>query len=360
MKIAYSILQRSIGTSFPNPTVVRLIVESDKEFINNEIKSFGITEKGGRPHAEKIAIENLRFKSNKIYTLYSTLEPCCHKGRENACVNEISEKPINRVVYSIKDPDRRVNGLGEKILKKNGIEVISGLLEEKISKVYQGYILNRKLKRPKITIKIASSLDGKISIMPKLRSAITNRLSNKIVHLIRSKYDAILIGANTLKIDNPKLNCRIKGLSHLSPIRVILLTKLDVKENLEIFKNCRKIKTILFSKESNPAKMESLTKKGVKIFILKKKDYNLKRILEILAKLGISNLLVEGGAKIFTSFIQKKLCDELLLFQSNFFIGNSGETILKSKNLGLLRNKFELKKTIGLNNNLLSIFENLK
>ena len=118
MKIAYSILQRSIGTSFPNPTVVSLIVESDKEFINNEIRSYGITEKGGRPHAEKIAIENLRFKSNKIYTLYSTLEPCCHKGRENACVNEISRKPINRVVYSIKDPDRRVNGLGEKILKK--------------------------------------------------------------------------------------------------------------------------------------------------------------------------------------------------------------------------------------------------
>ena len=82
MKIAYSILQRSIGPHSPNPTVVSLIVESDKEFNNNEIRSYGITEKGGRPHAEKIAIENLKFKSNKIYTLYSTLEPCCHKGRE--------------------------------------------------------------------------------------------------------------------------------------------------------------------------------------------------------------------------------------------------------------------------------------
>ena len=132
MKIAYSLLQKSIGTSFPNPTVVSLIVESDKEYTNNEIRSYGITEKGGRPHAEKIAIENLEFKSNKIYTLYSTLEPCCHKGRENSCVNEISQKPINRVVYSIKDPDRRVNGFGEKFLKKNGIEVTSGLLEKEI------------------------------------------------------------------------------------------------------------------------------------------------------------------------------------------------------------------------------------
>ena len=358
MKIAYSILQKSIGTSFPNPTVVSLIVESDKEYINNEIRSYGITEKGGRPHAEKIAIENLKFKSNKIYTLYSTLEPCCHKGRENSCVNEISQKPIHRVVFSIKDPDPRVNGFGEKILKKNGIEVNSGLLEEEISKLYQGYILNRKLKRPKITIKIASSLDGKISIRPKTKSAITNKLSNKVVHLIRSKYDAILIGANTLKIDNPKLNCRLKGLSHLSPMRVILLTKLDVKENLEIFKDCKKIKTIFFCKEGSPKKIESLTKKGIKIFILKKKDYNLKRILEILSKLGVSNLFVEGGAKIFSSFILEKLCDELLLFQSNFFIGSSGETILKSNDLSLLKNKFKHKQTISLDNDILSIFEN--
>ena len=84
MKIAYSILRRSIGSSFPNPTVVSLIVESNKEYTNNEIRSYGITEKGGRPHAEKIAIDNLKFRSNKNYTLYSTLEPCCHKGRENA------------------------------------------------------------------------------------------------------------------------------------------------------------------------------------------------------------------------------------------------------------------------------------
>ena len=156
--------------------------------------------------------------------------------------------------------------------------------------------------------------------MPKSRSAITNKLSNKVVHLIRSKYDAILIGANTLKIDNPKLNCRIKGLSHLSPIRVILLTKLDIKENLEIFKNCKKIKTILFSKEGNPAKIKSLTKKGVKIFILKKKDYNLKRILEILAELGISNLLVEGGQKFLAHSFKKNFVTNYYFFNQIFLL----------------------------------------
>jgi len=358
MKIAYSILKRSLSTSFPNPTVVSLIVESDKEYNNNEIRSFGITEKGGRPHAEKIAIRNLKFRSNKNYTLYSTLEPCCHKGRENSCVNEISKKPIHRVVYSIKDPDQRVNGLGEKILTKNGVDVLSGILNDKISRTYQGYILNRKLKRPKITLKIASSLDGKISTIPRTRSAITNKLSNKVVHLIRSKYDAILIGANTLKIDNPKLNCRIKGLSHLSPMRVILTSKLDIKENLKIFKDCKKNKTIFFTKENNPEKVDSLTKKGITIFILKERDYNLKKILEKLANLGVANLLVEGGSRIFSSFILEKLCDELLLFQSNFFIGNNGETILRSKDLSLFKNKFKLKKTMSLNNNILSIFEN--
>ncbi len=358
MQIVYSILQRSIGTSFPNPTVVSLIVESDKKYINNEIKSFGITNKGGRPHAESIAIENLKFKSNKNYTLYSTLEPCCHKGRGESCVNAISKKPINRVVYSIKDPDLRVNGLGERSLKKEGVDVFSGLMEDEISKLYQGYILNRKFKRPKVTLKIASSLDGKISIMSGTRSVITSKLSNRVVHLIRSKYDAILIGSNTLKIDNPKLNCRIKGLTHLSPIRVILLSKLDITKNLEIFKNTKKYKTIFFTKHNDKVKVELLKKKGIIIFILKKKDYNLKTILEKLAELGVSNLLVEGGSKIFSSFILEKLCDEILLFQSNFFIGNNGETILKSNNLSLLKNKFKLKKTMGLGNNILSIFEN--
>ena len=132
-----------------------------------------------------------------------------------------------------------------------------------------------------------------------------------------------------------------------------------MKENLEIFKDCKKIKTIFFCKEGNPKKIKSLTKKGIKIFILEKKDYNLKKILKILAEVGVSNLLVEGGAKIFSSFILEKLCDELLLFQSNFFIGNSGQTILKSNDLSLLKNKFKLKKTINLDNNILSIFENL-
>ena len=182
MNIACSILERSIGSSFPNPTVICLIVESDKEFKKNEIVSFGITNKSGRPHAESIAINKTKFIDNKYYTLYSTLEPCCHQGRGESCVKKINETIIKRVVYSLKDPDRRVNGKGEKILKKNGIQVVSGVLKNITSKLYSGYILNKKYGRPKITLKIACSLDGKISSHKGVRSKITNVLSNKIVH----------------------------------------------------------------------------------------------------------------------------------------------------------------------------------
>ena len=101
-----------------------------------------------------------------------------------------------------------------KILKKNGIQVVSGVLKNITSKLYSGYILNKKYGRPKITLKIACSLDGKISSHKGVRSKITNVLSNKIVHLIRSQHDAILIGSNTLRVDNPKLNCRLSGLEN--------------------------------------------------------------------------------------------------------------------------------------------------
>ncbi len=357
MGIALSILEKYNGSSFPNPTVVCLIVESNKNLKDSNIVSFGITDRGGRPHAEFKAISKVNFKVNKYYRLYSTLEPCCHSGRDISCVELIKRKKINEVVYATNDPDKRVNGKGRRILKNSKIKVTSGILEEQIKRNYSGYFLNRKNDRPRVTLKFALSLDGKISHKFRTRSKITNDLSQRILHSIRSNYDAILVGANTVKIDNPKLNCRLNGLREHSPIRVTISKDLNVKNNYNIFKNCEKSKTIFFTKRNEEKNISSTEKPNLKIIPLENKNFNLRHILKVLSSHGIFKLLVEGGSEIFNSFISSNFCDELIIFQSNYFVGDKGQPALGKVYLDLTKKKFKLKQVTILDNDTMKIYE---
>ena len=239
IQISLHLLKKIVGTTFPNPPVVSIVVESEKNYHRDRIVGFGVTGIGGRPHAEAIALTNIRYKKNKVYTLYSTLEPCCHVGRDQSCVSKILKGTIHRVVYSLKDPDPRVNGQGAKLLIRNGIEVIGNIMNEEAKNIYAGYIMNRKLKRPKIIIKMACSLDGKIAIKKNTRNQITNESVKKMVHIIRSEVDGILVGSNTINVDNPLLNCRIKGFENFSPHRIVLSKTLSFNINSQIFKICK-------------------------------------------------------------------------------------------------------------------------
>ena len=154
IKIAIFLLKKIIGMTFPNPPVISLIVESNSKKTFNKIVSFGYTFEGGRPHAEAVALRKVTFKKNYHYTLYSTLEPCCHSGRDESCVSKILKSKINRVVFSLRDPDKRVNGSGEKLLITGGLEVLGDILNKETKQIYDGYILNRKFSRPKVTLKI--------------------------------------------------------------------------------------------------------------------------------------------------------------------------------------------------------------
>ena len=324
IKIAIFLLKKIIGTTFPNPPVVSLIVESNSKKKFNKIVSFGYTFEGGRPHAEAVALRKVTFKKKHHYTLYSTLEPCCHSGRDESCVSKILKSKINRVVFSLRDPDKRVNGSGEKLLRTSGLEVLGDILNEETKQIYDGYILNRKFSRPKVTLKIGSSIDTKIASKLNKSERITNDQVKKIVHLMRSEADAILVGKNTVNIDNPKLNCRIEGLKRFSPIRIILSKKLDLNPNSNIFKNCKINRTFIFTIKNENQIIKKIQKKKVKVFMLDKKMFKLSNIIEELAKLGVCNLLVEGGGEVFTSFLNEELVDRLIIFRSNYFIGGTG------------------------------------
>ena len=328
IKIIHYLLKKIQGSTFPNPGVFALIVESDKKFISNRIVSFGFTQFTGRPHAEAVAISGARFFADKIYTLYSSLEPCCHQGRGESCVKKILKSKVNRVVFSIKDPDLRVNGKGMSILKKNGLEVKYNILSDEIKKTYRGYIYNRTIQRPQVTIKVGCSIDSKIAMKRGQQDFITNKLVKKIVHNYRAEYDAILVGGNTINIDNPKLNCRTKGLEYLSPYRIVLSKSLDFDLNSEILKKRNKKLTIIFTLESSKRKKEKIKDKCFKLISLKKQNFTLSNIMNELAKFGICNLLVEGGSKIFTSFLNEDLVDQIIIFRSNSFIGSKGQDLL--------------------------------
>ena len=350
------ILRQFLGKTFPNPPVVALLVEYDKNFRNHKIVSYGITGESGRPHAEAEAIKNFQFNSKKTYTLYSTLEPCSHKGRGDSCVNEILQSKIDRVVFCLLDPDIRIRGNGAKLLKQNGIEVSYGLMEKEAYKIYEGYFFNRILGRPLVTLKFATSLDGKISRKKNKFSQITNKKSQKYLHIMRSMYDAILVGSNTVKTDDCILTSRIDGLNQFSPIRIILNRKFDLSEKQKIFKGTKKYRTIIFTEKINLKKKKFHN--NIEIIAVDKRQFSLKFILEKLSKIGVCNLLVEGGSKIFNLFLHSKYCDKIKIFRGNFFIGQHGLDALSSNNVLEDKNfKFNLITLNKFEHDHLEIFE---
>ena len=355
--ISIFLLRLSQGRTFPNPTVASIIVETEPNKDLHAIIGFGITSKGGRPHAESNALDQIKIKKNFKYTLYSTLEPCSHIGRDTSCAKKIIDSGIKRVVFCLLDPDKRVRGKGRDMLQKNGVEVIYNVRVNEAYNLYKGYFLNKLKSRPKVVLKVATSIDGKIAEKPRTSTKITSSSTNKFMHILRSKFDGILVGSETVKIDNCKLDCRVQGLEEFSPVRIVLNKKLDLNPSYKIFKDCHKIKTILITESSDTKKINQFKKKNVEVVCIPKSKYKISFILRILAKKNISNLLVEGGSKIFSSFLASKYFDEIIVLRGNFFIGSSGIDILSSSRDDFLKKKFNLYQLSNLEDDVFEIYE---
>ena len=191
--------------------------------------------------------------------MYITLEPCNHYGKTPPCTNLIIKKKIKEVFYSIEDIDKKVKSKSYKILKTKNIIVKKGLLKKDVSNFYSTYFFNRKNKLPFVTGKIATSKNNQI--YNKKSKRITDIHSDKLTHFLRYKNDAILISYKTLNKDNPKLNCRLKGLNRFSPKRIILDNNLDTKTNSYVFNTVNKDNTIIFYNEANKKKLIFLKRK---------------------------------------------------------------------------------------------------
>ena len=310
MRLAIELARSRKGLTGDNPSVGCVIVKND------EIISIGVTSHNGRPHAESNAIKN-SFQNLKNSKMYLTLEPCNHYGKTSPCTNKIIKSGINEVYYSIDDIDLRVKGKSLNILSKKNIKVKKGLLKEEALNLYDSYIFNKKRKLPFVSAKIAISKNKLIYSQGIKR--ITNNTTDKFTHFLRFKNDGIMISSRTLNIDNPKLNCRLKGYENFSPKRVILDRNLDIDMKSNIFKSIKKNNTIIIHNSIDNDKIKILKQKGiylVKLALKNKKEINLRIVFKKLFSMGIKNLLVEGGNKITKNLLQNKLANKFYLFES--------------------------------------------
>jgi len=319
MNLALNLARERLGLTGENPSVGCVIVK------NNEVISFGQTSLNGIPHAEYNAIKSCK-KNLKGAKIYITLEPCTHYGKTPPCTNIIIRSKIKEVIFPIVDPDIRTKSKSFKILKKKRIKVKFALLQNEAKKIYKPYIYNKSKKLPFVTGKLAISKDK--FIYSKKQKKITNKYSDGISHLLRYRNDSILITSKTLNIDNPKLNCRIQGLSHYSPKRIILDRNLSIKRKSYIFQTSTKKNTIIFYNKGSLKKINILKKKGVKLIKLKTDNnnfFNLKLVLNKIYSLGCRNLLVEGGKILTNSFLKLNIFNQFYLFQSSNKFGKTAK-----------------------------------
>ena len=310
MKLALNLASARKGLTGENPSVGCLIVKNDK------IISIGQTGFDGRPHAEHNAIKNSleKLKGSKMYV---TLEPCNHYGKTPPCTNSIIKSGISEIIYGMDDIDKKVKGKSFKILSNKKIKVKKGLLKTEAKNLYESYIVNRNKKLPYVTGKIAVS-DNKLIYSSGVKR-ITHKSSDKLTHFLRYKNDSIMISSKTLNIDNPKLNCRLKGFEKFSPKRIILDKNLEMKLNSYVFKTANKNNTIIFHNSSNNTRIQTLKRKGITLIKSKVDNnnlFNLRIILKKLYTLGTRNLLVEGGDKITKNLIKNRFFDKFYLFKS--------------------------------------------
>ena len=352
MKLALDLASARKGLTGENPSVGCLIVKNDK------IISIGQTGFNGRPHAEHNAINNSSENLNGS-KMYVSLEPCNHYGKTPPCTNSIIKSGISELIYSMEDIDKKVKGKSFKILSDKKIKVKRGLLRSEAKNLYDSYIINRNKKLPYVTAKIAISKNN--LIYSKGNKRITDKSSDKLTHYMRYKNDSIMISSTTLNIDNPKLDCRLKGFEKFSPKRIILDRNLEIKINSYIFKSVKKDNTIIFHNSLNNKKIKILKKRGIiliKSRIRNKKLLDLKFVLKKLFSLGTRNLLVEGGDKITKNLIKDRLIDKFYLFKSSKnLLTNRKNQIFTSFNILNSRYKKKVKVSSKLAKDNITIYK---
>ncbi|MDO8644780.1 MAG: bifunctional diaminohydroxyphosphoribosylaminopyrimidine deaminase/5-amino-6-(5-phosphoribosylamino)uracil reductase RibD [bacterium] len=322
IKRCLELAAKGIGRTSPNPMVGAVIV------LNGKIIGEGHHQKAGMAHAEVMAIKNVGLPLHNAI-LYVNLEPCCHRGRTGPCVEEILRTGIKNVFVGTIDPNPKVSGKGIALLKKKGVKVRVGFLEKECRRLNEVYFKYISTQQPFVLLKLAATLDGMVATGHGDSKWITSEASRERVHLWRDRMDAILVGANTVARDNPRLTTRLVGRKGKDPVRIVLDHQLYVEPTATVFKKQRKNTPppIIATAKGVPSHKRTLfEKKGVEVLECEKTEDGhliLTDLLSQLGALGITSLMVEGGPGIHSAFLNAKVVDKLMIFFSPRFLGGS-------------------------------------
>lgn len=329
---AHNLAKSKFGSTFPNPVVGCLIVK------NNKIISSGVTAPAGRPHAEEIALKKAGNKS-KGASMYVTLEPCFHKSRNGSCAEQILRSGIKSIFIAKYDPDTRTNKKSINKLKNNGIKVYWDLLEKKTASLNNFFFHSLKFKRPLIKVKMAISIDEKISKFNYDSKWISNSLSRDFAHSLRFKSQAILTTSKTIIKDDPRFTVRKNGQIIKYIPTIIIDTSLKIPLKIKLLKDISKKRIIIFTTIKGK-KYDYLKRLGCEIIIMKKnknKKMNLKTVFKKIYELKINDVFVEAGGIFFTDLLNNKLVDQLHLFKTLKVIGNNGKPFIIKKKISDLK-----------------------
>ena len=314
MKRALELAEKGVGHTNPNPMVGAVIVKEGR------IIGEGYHERCGSLHAERNALRHCSEPPEGA-TIYVTLEPCCHHGKQPPCVDALIEAKIGKVVVGSPDPNPLVAGKGIRILRDHGIEVVEGVLREECDALNEVFLHYITTKRPFVAAKYAMSLDGKIAAYTGESKWISGESSRRHAHSLRNRYAAILVGVGTVLADDPMLNCRIEG--GKDPVRVICDSDLRTPLSSQIVATAERIPTIIATCVEDPERQDPYQKKGCRVLRCREKEgrVDLADLLEQLGRQEIDSVLVEGGSQIHWAMLEAGLVQRVYTYVAPKLIG---------------------------------------
>ncbi len=320
MAMAVGLARRGLGSCWPNPSVGCVIVH------DGVVVGCGRTGVGGRPHAEAVALA-MAGEAARGATVYVTLEPCSHIGQTPPCADALVAAGVAKVVVACGDPDPRVDGRGIARLREAGIAVETGVLAAEAQDTLAGFFTRVKLGRPLVTLKLASTLDGRIATSSGESQWITGIAARKTGHRLRGQHDACMVGVGTVMSDDPDLTCRIEGFAQCPMVRVVADSHLRTPLLARIVATCAENPTWLLHRDgADPERLAALTGLGVRCVQVGSGGVgiDLEQAMQALGAAGLTRVMVEGGAKLAAALLRAGLVDRLAWFHAPSVMGGDG------------------------------------
>ncbi|MDX2143914.1 MAG: bifunctional diaminohydroxyphosphoribosylaminopyrimidine deaminase/5-amino-6-(5-phosphoribosylamino)uracil reductase RibD [Rhodospirillaceae bacterium] len=348
MQMTLRLAARGLGDTWPNPAVGCVIVK------DGVVVGRGWTQSGGRPHAETEALQRAGSAA-KGATAYVSLEPCSHHGKTPPCAEALIAAGIARVVVAATDPDPRVSGQGTLKLRAAKIDVVDNICRAEAEHLNAGFFKRITQQRPLFALKTATSLDGRIALANGESKWITGPEARRATHAIRARFDAVLVGSETVIQDDPELTCRLPGYTGRPKVRIVLDRRLRVATDRKVIQTAASVPTWIYTTQAAP---KDFGKSGATVVQLGGSDF-LAAVAADLAAKGITRVLIEGGGQVAAAFLKAGLIDELYWFRGAQVLGGDGVPAVAALGLDRLTvaPHFKRRDTMRFSEDILEVFE---